>query len=312
MKKYLLLFFVYPLTANAQSTDSVRHLLDTVITIMRKEALHRNEVNWDSLQKEVYQKELAPAVRLLFTGLKDGHGGLIYKGVRYGMAWQAPAISPAMMAQLRAQGPPKLKVSVLSGAYGYILIPPFNGGSQADNDRFAQDIRDSICKLGSLKLKGWIIDLRMDLGGNMWPMLAGLGPLIGDGKVGSFVQSQNWYIKNGNAYLDDNRLASATSPCQIRPNSKIAVLIGPLTQSSGEAVAISLAGRKNTRSFGEPTGGYVTANLTHELGRATLMVAAFWEADRNGHTYMEKLQPDVPVDAERIIPTALQWLQNEP
>ena len=312
MKKYLLLFFVCPLISKAQSPDSVRHLLDTVITIVRNEALHRDEVNWDSLKKEVYRKELAPSIQTLFMSLKDGHGGLIYKGARYGMAWPVPAISAAMMAQLRTQGPPKLKISLLSGAYGYILIPPFNGGSQADNDRFAQEIRDSICKLSSSKLKGWIIDLRMNLGGNMWPMMAGLGPLIGDGKVGSFVQSQNWYIKNGDAYLEGTRLASARSLCQIGTNCKIAVLIGPLTQSAGEAVAISLIGRQNTRSFGEPTGGYVTANLTHVLGQAKLMVAAFWEADRNGHIYKEKLQPDISVDTERIIPTALQWLQDIP
>jgi C-terminal processing protease CtpA/Prc len=38
-------------------------------------------------------------------------------------------------------------------------------------------------------LRGCIIDLRRNTGGTLWPMLAGIGPLAGAGKVGAFVSA---------------------------------------------------------------------------------------------------------------------------
>ena len=38
-------------------------------------------------------------------------------------------------------------------------------------------------------MKGWIVDLRGNFGGNMWPMLLSVEPLIGNGTLGYFVVS---------------------------------------------------------------------------------------------------------------------------
>jgi len=38
------------------------------------------------------------------------------------------------------------------------------------------------------------VDLSNDTGGNMWPMLLGLGPIFGDGIVGYFASHNNSFI----------------------------------------------------------------------------------------------------------------------
>lgn len=92
----------------------------------------------------------------------------------------------------------------------------------------------------------------------MWPMLAGVGPLLGEGGIG-FVATreglaQAWYYLDGKAQLDTLILASVEDPYTIvQPSSPVAVLIGDLTASSGEGVAIAFHGRHRTRFFVMPT-----------------------------------------------------------
>jgi hypothetical protein len=53
--------------------------------------------------------------------------------------------------------------------------------------RFAVQTQELICSLDQVHPGGWIVDLRGNSGGDMWPMVAGLGPIIGDGVLGAFV-----------------------------------------------------------------------------------------------------------------------------
>ena len=51
-------------------------------------------------------------------------------------------------------------------------------------------------------LIGWIVDLRTDGGGNMWPMMAGLGPILGEGIMG-------WIVYNNREYEREYRAGGA-------------------------------------------------------------------------------------------------------
>jgi carboxyl-terminal processing protease len=69
-------------------------------------------------------------------------------------------------------GMPKITTRVFDGGYGSILIPginydPVKVGAQA------QEIQDSLCRLEPQQLKGLIVDLRLNNGGNMHPMITG-------------------------------------------------------------------------------------------------------------------------------------------
>ena len=228
----------------ARRPDSVKVFLDTVIRIMRREALNRDKVNWDSLQNGAYVRSanaancpaLIPAIQYLFEQLHDHHGAIVYRGMHYGARVQGPAYSNELMTQVGAIGGiPKLKTAILENGYGYVLVPSIEIKNQSENTMYAQQIKDSICRLNTVKLKGWIIDLRLNPGGSMYPMIGGIGSLIGDGKVGFFADYNNkiqhsWSIKNGEVYYDTTQLTYTVNKCPSKnKHIKIAVLIGPLT-----------------------------------------------------------------------------------
>jgi carboxyl-terminal processing protease len=339
LKALILIFNIIGFTANTQAQtspmpDSAKNFLDTVINIIHRESLNSDSVNWDNLKNEVYHraenaktiKDLFPAIRYIFDQLHDNHGAIVYKGIHYGATHKpVPQIDKELMLKVKAVGYPKLKVRVLNNNYGYVLVPALEASSTDDYNKYAQQIKDSICSIYSKKIKGWIIDLRLNPGGNMWPMLGGIGVIIGDGKVGSFVNKkgeilQAWSVKNGDAYFDTARLTTTISKCNIGHKIKIAVLIGPLTQSSGEAIAIALEGRPNTMFFGENTGGFTTANMPNQLNyNITLLVASSIEADRNKKPYPKLVTPDVfiaggddfiDLDKDAKIIAALKWLKH--
>jgi len=64
----------------------------------------------------------------------------------------------------------------------------------------ADSLHTSIRTLGEAGAWDWIVDLCGNGGGNMWPMLAGIGPLLGDSIVGRFgaeTGSTRWYSRLG-------------------------------------------------------------------------------------------------------------------
>ena len=70
---------------------------------------------------------------------------------------------------------------------GYIRIP-FCIGTEREYHDYISVIRTKIDEQSQNKLKGWIIDLRGNFGGNMWPMLLAIEPLLGNGTIGYFIR----------------------------------------------------------------------------------------------------------------------------
>src|SRR4029077_20489098 len=122
---------------------------------------------------------------------------------------------------------------------------------------------------------------------NMWPMLAGLKPFLGAAELGAFVRPDGagppWIAGQGVGVEPPSSLTALES-------SWVAVLTGPRTGSSGEAVTIAFRGRPHTRSFGQPTAGLSTANGTFPLpDGAMIVLTTAVDADRIGQRYGEKV-----------------------
>ena len=107
------------------------------------------------------------------------------------------------------------------------------------------------------------------------------------------------------------------------PDAPVAVLTGPLTSSSGEAVALAFRGRAATRSFGYATQGLSTWNDGFELpDGAMLILTVAVMADRDGYDFEGgPIPPEEAVEDERgfrssyrpaadapAIQQALSWL----
>src|SRR5690606_24641089 len=114
---------------------------------------------------------------------------------------------------------------------------------------------------------GWIVDLRRNSGGNLWPMLLGLGPLLGDGDkvVATYPDGRReaaWH-RDGTVGLGEfARLRVRGEPTVVPSTPRIALLIGPQTASAGEVVALAFRGTGTTRRFGADTAGAATGKRT--------------------------------------------------
>jgi C-terminal processing protease CtpA/Prc len=170
-----------------------------------------------------------------------------------------------------------------------------------DQVEFAESVQRIIRELDSTGPCGWIVDLRDNLGGNLWPMLAGLGPLLGDGELGASLAPNGarrsvWY-EAGKAGLDESvQLRVRGDPYRLRrPGSPVAVLLNSSTASAGEILAIAFAARSQTRSFGASTRGATTVTRIFPLSDgAELVLAVAHATDRHGRVYAGPLVPDEP------------------
>ena len=101
-------------------------------------------------------------------------------------------------------------------------------------------------------------------------------------------------------------------PSYINPNgelvdkSKVAVLVGGLTASSGEVTALAFKGRANTIFIGEKTLGKTTSNMVVTLPfDARMPISVGYDCDRNGN-YYEHIIPDVAVSKQDNFDDLLQ------
>jgi carboxyl-terminal processing protease len=187
---------------------------------------------------------------------------------------------------------------MLRGRFGYVEVTAF-GGTEAAAKRYTDQLSSIVRSLDNSRgLKGWIVDLRLNGGGNMYPMIAGLGALFGDGDLGSFhgpAQSVTWGYYAGEAKAGNEAFAKVPKPYTLKhAGAPIVVLIDKYTASSGEAVAVSFKGMPNVVFIGEPTRGLTSGNEVHTLSDgAILLLCEGFDADRTGKVYSGPIAPDV-------------------
>jgi hypothetical protein len=78
---------------------------------------------------------------------------------------QAAAMSPAPSG------------SLFDGRLAHVIVPGCCSNRDAAS-QYAASLQNVLRSLDVPTTCGWIVDLRKNIGGNMWPMLAGLGPLL--------------------------------------------------------------------------------------------------------------------------------------
>ena len=342
MKKIVFTIFAFLILANllnAQNVkfknDSVKQYIDKTFLIIHNNALNKNKINWDSLRMDIYEKTkeaknieaLLPIYPYLFEKIEDPHGWLSYKDKNY--RWNKNSLK--QKNEIIKDAVKKYKnvyAALLNKNIAYLRIPGNNDFGAKKMDSISNNIVDEINKINSNKIKGWIIDLRINTGGNMYPMIAGISDLIGDNeKLGGFITSDKqsdgeWLLKNGNFYVDSNQVLNRKKLRKpIKKNLPIAVLISGYTASSGEITAITLIGRKKTKLFGEESADYTTSNQGFKIDENSgLNLAVSYVTDRTGKIYIKNIEPDFKIIGgdnfenlkydEKII-KSLKWLKNE-
>ena len=289
--------------------------IEEVKKVIRKNALYSDSLNW---------KQIDETIGVISGGMKtsgDAKPVISYLVGQLRKAGDNHSFQMSATASKNyAQPAKKLEDAtsrLLPGNIGYISVPGFGSTNDSAMTVFAQNIQDLIRELDSKnKISGWIVDLRKNTGGNMYPMIAGLGPLLNKGYLGYFVRGRHknpWSISGrGNKAWSGSAVVPAAYTVK-NAHNKIAVLTGPATASSGEFTTISFIGQSNTRLFGRPTAGYTTGNSMFPLSDgSTLLLATTYAADRKKHHHIGPINPDVPVqqskDKDADMEAATNWI----
>ena len=286
---------------------------------MEKNFVYKENVDWNLVKKKVYKKaenavipsDTYPAIQLARSLMKEEHGFFF---------------SPSQVKMLKKEKYPIQSpvYRLIEKSVAYISLFTLIPAPDKSDQEYVTQVQTAIRKLDSIDLDKWIIDLRENQGGNMWPMLLGLGPLLDEGCVGFFIgknrkkipwQHKGNTVKQGNYYC----LKDSLPVYKLKNKPKIAILIGNNTASSGEATAIAFSGQQNVRFFGQNTAGLATGTYPFLLSDgACLLLPIILFSNRLGQVFDTKIIPDEITDVSEdltndpTIEAAISWLKKNP
>lgn len=313
--------------------------VDSLYTFIKFNSIHRTKVDWKQIDKSFNEqiqnsKSLNDTMNSFVTVLKslsDVHSQIYLNNQYYGhypsfddtvMAWFKPLNDKAISETN------KIYTHNIVKGIGYIRVPACQVFASEQINSFAQSLADSITRLLKKSKKGIIIDLRLNGGGNIYPMLSGLSQLLGNQTVAyetdindSIVRT--WEIRDGNFFIGGYKTTNIkVKPIPILTKIPIVIIIGPVTKSAGSMVAIAFKGRPNTYFIGEPTAdGYTTSNGYFQFASNLILnFATNFVADRNKMIYKTTVNPDLTINErdnfdnllnDEKIKEAIKWLTEK-
>jgi hypothetical protein len=301
-----------PTQPSGPPSGQAQAYLDELIGLMQAHSVNRLTIDWQAFRSKVFAqapgaqtiRETYPAIQVALNELGDGHSlyyastGTVFGAARRMACGGSGAAAPALPADI-----------------GYVRVPAFSGTAEAATT-LATDLQRTIMAADQGDVIGWIVDVRGNGGGNMWPMIAGVGPVLGEGVAGYFIDPVGaetaWEYRDGAAWEGGVANQRVAAPYRLRrERPRVAVLVDNGVASSGEAVVISFKGRPDTRSFGDRTCGLSTANAPYPLSDgATLNITEAVMADRARTRFGFAVHPDEPVPSNQVVERAVEWLRS--
>lgn len=312
----ILCILCFTSTLNAQkaktSQDSIHIFYDKLFSVMESGYLYKNKVDWSKIKSEVNQnirehndfQTSLKEVSTIFDFAKADHSRVYFNNSSYAGNFSGPKAKDFSAEwQKKFASNPKFEVKVLDNKYGYILMPgmTFEDRSKKNIHKQSQPMYDAINAIKtSTNLKGWIIDLRFNTGGDCMPMILALYDFLGDNDVWGaldFDKQQVLTVKlSKGKYQENGKTTHYINPKgALMDKVKVAVITNMVTASSGEVTAMSFKGRENTIFIGDKTFGKTTTNRIADLAFSAYMTLTVgYDCDRNGKFY-EQMIPDVTV-----------------
>ncbi|MHA4807731.1 S41 family peptidase [Flavitalea flava] len=310
-------------------SEKAGRLLDEALNFMQKNYYRRDYVPWEGLIASARERvrsagnceDAYAAITWCFQQLNETHSFVMPPAKAAMYTNDTTGLSqPPDLSELVGE----IKGEWLSDSIAYLSIPWVSTTDSMICMRIADSLQQMIARLDSRNISRWIIDLRKNTGGNCWPMLAGIGPLLGNGICGYFVTTGS---KIPIAYRDGAAFQGKHVLCRVSAEGyrtrcdqkSIIVLTGRKTVSAGEIVALAFKGKEQVFLYGEPTAGLTTANATYTLSdRSLLILTVCQEADHTGKICEGSILPDKVIQAaghdltqnDPVKAAAISWLQN--
>lgn len=304
----LMLFFLISINCTSGHKTlppDVNAYLNEVLELLENKSVNKKNIDWRILCDSVFREaehatqitETYAAISLAVFMLKDNH------------SYFRPVTE--VTNDTRSDPLPVLTDELTPKDIGYIRLP-FCIGTTEQLNSYISTIQYKLKQQVGRSLKGWVVDLRGNFGGNMWPMLLASEPLLGNDTLGYFVDAdkncQSWILKEGRAYINETLVHENLSYEKIDlTNQQVAVLIDGQTASSGEALAIAFKQRNRTKFFGVSTYGVSTGCVSHTLSDGSVInLAESIFADRTLKTYGNKVNPDT--ETTNPMAEAIRWI----
>ncbi|MFB7170626.1 S41 family peptidase [Streptomyces sp. NPDC056254] len=318
--------------------------LTHVLDLLQNNSMEKNKVDWPEVRRQAFAEaagarttaDTYDAIDLAVKALDNPHTVFMRPD-------QAAAFNPSPEVEAPGTGVPAPvpRGRLVGQEIGYVSLP-----TTERIPGYARAGARAVRTLDASRPCGWIVDLRGDSGGAIWPKLDVLAPLLGDGRLGAFVDADGnqaaWALNKGQLSVAGEVIPKDLPPnietgadavedyvthnayVLKRPRPPVAVLTGPRTASAGEAALIAFRGRPESRSFGLPTAGLATGNASYPLNDgALLLVTSAADMDRTGRRYVNTpIAPDVRVaftdrdmrwgTDDPVIDSAREWLESRP
>lgn len=282
---------------------------------VRAEAYRRDAVDWATVETRLRNEaalaaddaDMLRVYARLLDALGDGHSFVQADPVlieeyktRHGEAFDAFRVYKPQTSTFRSRQDLEARSLALPGGKSaeMVVTPKVFGGGQ-NGVRYATTLFSQVAD-ASDRACGYVVDLRGNLGGNIWHMRAGLSALLGQTQLNADPYARfedGAFVVNEGEYADMTMTAAEgwrAIPGLV--HAPVAVLIDDAVASSGEGVAIDFKGRPNTRFFGQKTLGAASVNNGYMLSDGTNLVLTIgMMKDRDGRTYPDGISPDEAV-----------------
>jgi C-terminal processing protease CtpA/Prc len=196
----------------------------------------------------------------------------------------------------------------------YIRVSSFDGTDEKEILEFSQNLHNKMREISEKMLKGFIIDLRDNPGGNMDPMILGLGFLVEKNPCAFFSfpdgTMHSWGYIDGKYYYNDEVLLKIPKPFILKKRLPVAILINEKTASSAEMLTVSLL-YKDVRLFGNTTKNRTTGNAVYKFEDKSKLVLSTCKLEGlNGKDFLCGINPDIRVSDSEAVEKSIQWIYS--
>ena len=205
-----------------------------------------------------------------------------------------------------------------AASYGYIHLPSFYGGRQANGRSAAGDVRKLLLELKGKKVAGVILDLRSNGGGLLNDAIDLTGQLIDQGPVVQVADSRH----KPESLDDDRRGTDYDGPMVVlvdQFSASASEIVAGALQDYGRALIVGTSAThgkgtvQTLRDLDEAVGGRI------ELGVLKLTIQQFFRPS-GASTQRQGVVPDIVLpnptghidSGERELPHAIEWSQISP
>lgn len=267
------------------------------VYLLDRDGLYADGAEWEGKRTEMLK------VARSISSLDEAHG-LIQEAAEVAGGKHSFLMEPVRDTASYTERVPE--VEMLEGGIVHALLPGHTGVKVSDS-LYIHTVFDYLQE--HLDARGVIVDLRNNTGGNMYPMITSVSPLLPDGIVLQF-KSRKKTTPIPLGYVTESYQIAPESIRKFPASTPVAVLTDDRTGSSGEATLICFLGLDNVKTFGGPTAGYPSGNVTHTLADGYLFaITRSAEIARTGEVFCEDpINPDVITDTP--LEDAVAWIES--